>query len=772
MEKTGQVYRSMLRSYLIILLVPVMVTVLAYSYIYYRVKDQAQLYLRNLMSTVRNISDREMAYYRNFLTQLKPDETVRKLATGSFDESPAEYWGTYLIKEKLQQVYGTMRDSGSYCEDIFIYLTEADKVIGQSSGADLNTYSLLYFEEEKTRLLRQTLQDGSMEKVICHQDKDGKTYVLLLERMQNKYGMKGNAVAGLWLDVELLDSRIQSAAWEGGIDWALLDSENNYLRMPDKFAVESMSPSDFAESGKEEVIRTLHLQGEKYFMDSMSSKEYDWKYVLFIPEKYISASTNRLLILYFVTVVVTLFWGFRSARRYSQSHYVPIKNILGILKENGETADARKMGDEYQYLESEVTSMLSKLEKHKEYQRDLLKSDRVMKKYVLREMLTTASVEKKELAICEEVWQKFDRGRNLVLILHPEDLDESERNRRSSTELEIFAVMNVYEEGIGEKCPLEGLEMAGKIIIIADVTAWLCRGSEETVSEELQAVHERLKEFIENHFKITVRILEGGMHPGITGIRQSYLEASEAELFLQYQADSYIRYEDIRELKARKYDYSFEMEERLFNAIRANDEKLACSYVRSIVEKNMGKTARTSPDMLNCMLYDIFATLVKASEDSGIRHVKMQLLEKITADSAPEEVLSFFTEMIHEICAETEKKGTYGEVLCRKVFEFICKNYTDPGLNAAQTALYFDITPAYLSCIYKKYRGESIADVIKRMRIHYAETLLKEGMSVADVSTRVGYYESSTFIRAFKSCKGVTPGKIRSLAENQTIDDC
>ena len=754
MKIKGQVYKSMLWSYIVILLIPVIVTVIAYSYTYYRVKEQAEFYLGNLMSTVRNISDREMAYYKNFLIQLKLDETVRTLATGSFDESPDEYWGTYLIKEKLQLVYGTMRDSSVFCKDIFVYLTEADKVIGRSSGADLDTYSSLYYEEDKTEQLRETLKKGSMEDVICHQDKNGKTYVLLLETMLNIYGQRGNAVAGLWLDVELLDSRIQSTSWEGGIDWGLLDAQNNFLRMPDKFAVETI---EF--ESKDEAVQTIHLDGEKYFIDTMHSEEYDWTYVLFIPEKYISTSTNRLLYLYLGSIVIVLALGYWSAKAFSRYHYNPLKNILKIFNKGlGE-----EVNNEYQYLEAEVIHML---DRYKNYQRHVSESDKVMRKYVLKEMLTTASVEKMEIAVCEEVYRKFRDKKNVVLIAHLKNSDINGTSLLKDRNLDYFTVMNVYEEGIGEAFPVEVIEVSGRVVVIADITS-----CDEKYTESLQAIHEILREFLQQHFQLSVSILEGGSHPAIAGIHQSYLEACEAEGFLQYQDDSYIRYEDIKELKVRRYDYSFDVEERLFNAIRAGDDKLACSYVANIVENNFNKNTKASPDMLTCLLYDVFGTLIKASEDSGIKHVKMQTIESISFSSGQEEIITFFSEMIHEICKEAEKRGTYGEVLCQRVFDFICKNYTDPELNAAQTALHFNMTPSYLSYVYKKQMGESIADVIKKMRMKYATTLLREGMSVVEVSQKVGYRECSTFIRTFKSCTGITPGKIKELAENEQISE-
>ena len=75
------------------------------------------------------------------------------------------------------------------------------------------------------------------------------------------------------------------------------------------------------------------------------------------------------------------------------------------------------------------------------------------------------------------------------------------------------------------------------------------------------------------------------------------------------------------------------------------------------------------------------------------------------------------------------------------------------------------MTPAYLSIVFKKQTGESILDVIRNMRIDYAKKLLEEGLSVAEVSEKAGFRESSTFIKVFKNSVGVTPGQMRKVGK-------
>lgn len=57
--------------------------------------------------------------------------------------------------------------------------------------------------------------------------------------------------------------------------------------------------------------------------------------------------------------------------------------------------------------------------------------------------------------------------------------------------------------------------------------------------------------------------------------------------------------------------------------------------------------------------------------------------------------------------------------------------------------------------------GESLLKVITMTRVREAEKLLKEGASVVEAGEKVGFRDSSTFIRTFKKYTGVTPGQVK-----------
>ena len=134
-----------------------------------------------------------------------------------------------------------------------------------------------------------------------------------------------------------------------------------------------------------------------------------------------------------------------------------------------------------------------------------------------------------------------------------------------------------------------------------------------------------------------------------------------------------------------------------------------------------------------------------------------------------------FRELTEEICkkiVERQKETSQDQTLSKKVQEYIMENYQDPDLNISITSQHFDLTPAYLSSVYKKQTGKSLLEYINMVRLASAEKLLEQGYSVVEVAAMAGFRDSSTFIRVFKKKKGMTPGQVKKKnQESERISD-
>lgn len=79
------------------------------------------------------------------------------------------------------------------------------------------------------------------------------------------------------------------------------------------------------------------------------------------------------------------------------------------------------------------------------------------------------------------------------------------------------------------------------------------------------------------------------------------------------------------------------------------------------------------------------------------------------------------------------------------------------------------MSAANLSLKYKEQTGMYPSEYLLLLRMEKAKELLSEtDMSIQDIGTTVGYYDSSSFIRRFKQHMGVTPAKYRTLMKNVT----
>ena len=101
----------------------------------------------------------------------------------------------------------------------------------------------------------------------------------------------------------------------------------------------------------------------------------------------------------------------------------------------------------------------------------------------------------------------------------------------------------------------------------------------------------------------------------------------------------------------------------------------------------------------------------------------------------------------------------------KQVMEYVKANFQDPDLNISITALHFDITPSYLSTLFKEQTGQNLLEYINNTRVERAKELLEEGKTLSEICTLTGFRSSGALIRVFKKITGVTPGQMKKMNE-------
>lgn len=752
-RKKGQVYKKMYQTYILVLCVPILLSILFYYYTYREVTSNALLYNSNLNSTIKNTCDEKLQYYQGMTYQLKINEDIKNMVGERSCESSQSYWDSYVVRNQLADVRESMRLNGLNCKDIFLYLEESDKIIYSESVLNYEYYNdqKLCLEEEAAADLKSYLQELKTGSIICRTNVDGQRFFMVLQPAMSNTGKSGSAVIGIVVDVDKIDVENQSIDWEGGMDWMILDSYNQIVRMPDKWESTDVDFSTLNISDGEEV----YVNGCEYLVSVAASEVCDWQYILFSPLELIHESAANIRFAYLLCLGASLVVGYKAMKKAMQITYSPLEEMVDIFKED----DGEKEDNEYQYLNKQVTLLM---EKNKHNRKNIRKIENDVRGFTIESLIASSKIDMDNPKYSNDIIKKFVKGENVVLIFSIKDSFEeiSSEKFMEESSLSRFIVSNVMEECLENLFVQETHIFGDKVLSIIHISE-----KDENYSEILQALAEEINQFMRDKFQIEVYTLEGGKHRGLEGIHQSYLEACLSESFGFELNEPYIRYEEIKDRTVHKYQYSFEMEQLLINAIHSNNGELAISIIDSALENNFGEDTKTKTGMEKYLLYDIFSTLLKASEDAGIGFDKILEMDHIIDCASKDGAHKYFADIIKSICSEAKENvaNSQKQEFCQNIKAYIEDNFTDPDLNISQIALEFQMSPSYLSSVYKRHTGESILEVIKVRRIEYAKQLLEEGLSVAEVSVKAGFRESATFVRMFKKCTGITPGQLRKV---------
>ena len=83
-------------------------------------------------------------------------------------------------------------------------------------------------------------------------------------------------------------------------------------------------------------------------------------------------------------------------------------------------------------------------------------------------------------------------------------------------------------------------------------------------------------------------------------------------------------------------------------------------------------------------------------------------------------------------------------------------------LSLTSLSLKFEVNAPYLSRFIKEQSGETFIDYVNKQRVQLAKQLMTEtDDTITDITQKVGFSNSNTFIRVFKRYEGITPGQFR-----------
>lgn len=222
------------------------------------------------------------------------------------------------------------------------------------------------------------------------------------------------------------------------------------------------------------------------------------------------------------------------------------------------------------------------------------------------------------------------------------------------------------------------------------------------------------------------------------------------------------------------YHYSAQSEARLISLVVTGVPQAKNEYDKIVDENIQDETLseKTKLEFAYCMVFTIqriFSELNKSPKALIGRDINFTSLLRIQSYKT---LLSEIRDIIYQIVDNTHSLSSESDAqLLMMMKKYIHEKYMyDIGLQ--DLADCFNITPKYCGMLFSKLSNDTFKNYLNNYRIEEAKEIIKDNPSikVSELSQRVGFNSSTSFIRVFSKYTGMTPKTFADLEAKKKQD--
>lgn len=241
---------------------------------------------------------------------------------------------------------------------------------------------------------------------------------------------------------------------------------------------------------------------------------------------------------------------------------------------------------------------------------------------------------------------------------------------------------------------------------------------------------------------------------------------------LRHHYEGIARIPEQPSLSIQYIEERYKAENALLSAIGHGNEAHAMESVKRLIDlgipPRLADTLRDRKDLsitLNSLLR-------KAAEQAGVHPIHIdsfsnQNIRQIEQLASLEECKGFQHRLALGYCRLVKRYSLKGCSLpVQKAVTYITTDLSaDLGLKALAGQL--NMTPSYLSSLFKKEMGVTLTDYVNQQRIAHAQHLLLDtSLPIKSIAQQCGIADLNYFMRLFKRMAGVTPKAFRDATDH------
>ncbi|WML38029.1 response regulator [Neobacillus sp. OS1-2] len=203
-----------------------------------------------------------------------------------------------------------------------------------------------------------------------------------------------------------------------------------------------------------------------------------------------------------------------------------------------------------------------------------------------------------------------------------------------------------------------------------------------------------------------------------------------------------------------------EIEKKLLDAVRQGDVNQVLLTFDTFVT-TLKDNPQVKAPMVKKSLDELFILISRMLHDLGISN------ERSMVDNESDDIQVMFEKGKSQLVSIVQQvqvwRNNHAKGMLHKAKEYIEHHYDD-SITLELVAEYVELSPFYLSKLFKDRFGMTFIDYLTEIRINHAKREMADpGKSLKEICYSVGYKDPNYFSRVFKKTTGLSPTEYRKV---------
>ena len=757
-------YYSWTLSYLIVLLLPLLLSFIVYIQAYATIKSEVNSSQQASLTKLKTDFDNEFIILGDFVSKVSLNTDISFLLNAPDISVFSSSVNNALKISAMSTALSLYEPSYSFISDYYIFSEQNGLVLHNQGINEISSYQKLNSNYSGIIIERCQGLDMSQNQIFTiTNDAAARSYTAVTYPIPNTYIPSGYIV--ILLDNEQLSGSLHQISE--------LNSSNMYL-CDDSFHILSSSANItdaeiFTNLGLAPNMQsTALIEQENTYIFTTPSNVLQIHYVCALPEAIASAKLIYLRNYITISLICCLAGGGLLIILLAKHNYSPLEKLILTIQAHSDDSAENSL-NEYQYVTNAINKIYSE---HKSIAQVVQRQNKTIYSYYLGRLL------KGDISILD-MDEHFINDMethvllsNYIVLMSVTDVSTTWNAEHDafmeSTWLAFFEVQicQKLQELLGLNCNITNTVVDGFSTCIIGFNDALAEDWQTQIKSAIRQISENL-----NNHDFQCRFSTSLMHTDITDLTTAGQEAFASLSYAIMNKNVLIVYfEDVKTTDLSRYHYPSNSEQQLIYLIQSGQKEPAVTLVNMLMDELAG--TNISFENAKCAVCDIMCSVIKAKNQfssdsfSALSNDLNRYVDRLIHANSFDKLRHILLEATRKICTaiQSAAESTNENTWVPKIDQVIDTYLYDENLNIMFIANQLGMNSKYLSALYQDAKRSSIIDTIHKKRIRqFKHLIMDEDMKINDAAAAVGYTNTATLNRWFKKYEGITPGQLKTL---------